>query len=68
MLTEQGFVKTVNPRREFGFIGSNGRDIYFHAADLAREIEFNESLRGRVVRFDLIDSPRGPRAMAVRPV
>jgi CspA family cold shock protein len=65
----EGVVKTVIPDRGFGFISQNGGpDIFFHFRDLDPSLEFNDQLRERRVRFQVVESDRGPRAKNIRPV
>lgn len=68
MSTREGTISVVKPRG-FGFIAVvGGPDIFFSAVDMAPSLEFDEQLQGRRVQFEVRDSPRGPRAIAVRPV
>jgi len=63
----QGFVTRVVADRGFGFIAvANQPDYFFHAKDLAGELDFDESLKERRVEFDILDSPKGPRAVKIR--
>ena len=52
----------------FGFIFEKAGqpDIYFHVSNLCDGLEFDEALRERRVRFDVVDTPKGPRACNIR--
>ena len=63
----QGTICSVRADRGFGFISlANSPDVFFHASDLDG-LEFDELLRERRVEFEIVSSPRGPRATNVRP-
>jgi CspA family cold shock protein len=63
----EGVVKTVIPDRGFGFISQNGGpDVFFHMRDLDSQLELNDQLRERRVKFEIIDTDKGPRAKNVR--
>jgi cold shock CspA family protein len=63
-----GTITTVNIDRGFGFIRSPGMpDIFFHVNALDISLRFDEQLRERRVRFDVQQSPKGPRAASVLP-
>jgi len=65
---ESGTIKTIIENRGFGFIAVPGRsDVYFHATDLAADLSFDRQLKERRVRFDTIETAKGPRAVSVRP-
>ena len=54
--------------RHFGFIHerTGQPDIFFHASDLVDGLEYDEQLHQRRVEFDVIETPKGPRAANVR--
>ena len=63
-----GTVKSIIVDRGFGFIAVPGEDdVFFHYRGLCGGLEFNEQLVERRVRFNVIESEKGPRAGAVRP-
>ena len=65
----EGTITGVRLDRGFGFIAVSGeRDVFFHYKQLADELPFDEKLQERRVRFDVENSPKGPRAVNVRPV
>jgi cold shock CspA family protein len=61
----EGTVTNVNARG-FGFIHSSGSDYFFHCKQLSSDLEFDQSLLERRVRFDLRDSPKGMECVRVR--
>lgn len=68
----QGTIVSVKVDRRFGFIeadGGNQRhgDVFFHEGDLSPELVLDEQLRERRVVFDIETSPRGPRAVNIKP-
>lgn len=64
----EGFIKSVQLARDFAFIAINGGpDAFAHRMDFDREMEWDESLRGRRVVCDLERNDRGPQARNVKP-
>jgi cold shock CspA family protein len=66
----QGTVKSkgLNLERGFGFITTGHRsDIFFHANDCLPELSFDSTLQERFVEYDIEETPRGPKAVRVRP-
>lgn len=62
----RGKVKWFNKERRFGFIiQKNGKDIFFHQNDVAEKLALRE---GQEVEFEVEWSPKGPRAVHVRPL
>jgi CspA family cold shock protein len=57
----------VREDRGFGFIrpSGGGDEVFFHATDLVG-LDFDPLLYERRVRFDIVDSPKGPRAANVQ--
>jgi cold shock CspA family protein len=64
---ETGTVVAVKLDKGFGFIHASGRDIFFHVKDVADGLAFDETLRERRVEFNVVDTDKGPKAVAVRP-
>lgn len=64
----EGTITTLRLDRGYGFIHANGRDVFFHANDLAEGLEFDELLQERRVEFEIIGTAKGPKAVEVRPV
>ena len=53
--------------RMFGFIGVEGQaDIFFHSNDLVG-LEWDQQLLERRVKFSVLSTAKGPRAVNVRP-
>lgn len=70
----KGVVKRVIPNKNYAFAERNGVDYFFHREDfhghwedLERDV-WNKLEDGITVAFDIIDSPKGPRAGHVRRV
>ncbi|MBC7222293.1 cold shock domain-containing protein [Candidatus Bipolaricaulota bacterium] len=62
----RGKVKWFNKERHFGFIiQENGKDIFFHQNDVANGLVLKE---GQEVEFEVERSPKGPKAVHVRPL
>jgi cold shock CspA family protein len=62
----QGTIQNVVVDRGFGFISSTGQpDVFFHCSDLAADLPFDETLRERRVRFDIVTTPKGLRATSI---
>lgn len=53
----------------FGFIrpDEKGKDIFLHHSELI-DLVWDDSLLHQRVQFELQDSPKGPRAINVRPL
>ena len=64
----EGTVKWFNESKGFGFLSQEGGpDVYVHHTEI--RIEGYRTLNeGQKVRFDVVDSPKGPRAANVTPV
>jgi cold shock CspA family protein len=64
----EGFICSLKRDRGFGFVRVvSGPDYFFHATDLADGLEFDEQLQERRVLFDIEQTPKGWRAVDVRP-
>lgn len=60
-----GIVKWFNDNKGYGFIATDGRDVFVHYADV--EVEGFKTLKeGSEVEFELIESSKGPQAKKVR--
>ena len=64
-----GTIRTVKLDRNFAFIEPQepGPDVFAHSDKFDPEMVWDETLKMRRVEFDVEDSPRGPRAINVRP-
>jgi CspA family cold shock protein len=51
----------------FGFIASDGDDVFFHLSALV-DVQFEELQEGQSVEYEMGEGPKGPRAENVRPV
>jgi CspA family cold shock protein len=61
----QGSVKWFNHRKGYGFILAQGQDVFVHYSSI--EGPGGRSLQeGDLVRYDPVDTPRGPAATHVR--
>ena len=63
-----GTVKKIVADRGFGFItAEDGKDYFFHRGELEASLDFDRLAGGERVEFDVEASPKGPRAIKVRP-
>ena len=60
-----GTIAHVVRQRLFGFIRADGRDFFFHKADL-EDLDFNDLAKEDVVEFEPGESAKGLRAIRVR--
>ncbi|MBP7052105.1 MAG: cold-shock protein [Phycisphaerae bacterium] len=61
----EGTVKWFNPRKGYGFIGTNdGRDVFVHYSSIAGD-GFKTLEEGVVVLFDIAEGEKGLRATNV---
>lgn len=61
----QGTIKKL-AEKGFGFIASNGGDVFFHMSSL-QDVQFEELVIGQKVEYEIGQGPKGPRAENVRP-
>jgi cold shock protein len=62
---ETGSVKWFNDSKGFGFITrGNGSDVFVHFGDI-QDSGFKSLTEGQQVQFDVVDSPKGPKAANV---
>jgi CspA family cold shock protein len=62
----KGTVKWFNESKGYGFISrDDGQDIFVHYSAIEGE-GFRTLRQGQRVEFDVVDSPKGPRADKVR--
>jgi CspA family cold shock protein len=68
MATVKGTVKWFNESKGFGFIAKeDGGDVFVHFSEIEGE-GFKTLVEGDAVEFEVIDSPKGPKAAHVRKV
>jgi cold shock protein len=61
----QGKVKWFDTKKGFGFIQQeNGPDVFVHYSSIGGD-GFKNLEEGQAVEFELIDSPKGPKAQNV---
>jgi CspA family cold shock protein len=61
----KGTVKWFNDSKGFGFITrEKGGDVFVHFGDI-QENGFKSLAEGQSVQFDVVDSPKGPKASNV---
>jgi cold shock protein len=57
-----GRIKKIIPDRGFGFVrADDGNEVFFHRTELTL-VDFDNLEEGQVVEFEIVDSPKGPRA------
>lgn len=57
-----GRIKKIIPDRGFGFVrGDDGNEVFFHRTELTA-VDFDTLQEGEPVTFDVVESPKGPRA------
>jgi cold shock protein len=62
----EGTIKKL-AEKGFGFISSEGGDVFFHMSSLT-ELSFEDLSIGQRVEYEIGDGPKGPRAENVRVV
>jgi CspA family cold shock protein len=61
----QGTVKWFNDSKGFGFLSrEGGPDVFVHHSEIRGE-GFKSLAEGQAVQFEVVDSPKGPRAANV---
>ena len=61
----EGKVKWFNPRKGYGFIGTDdGRDVFVHYSSIAGD-GFKTLDEGDTVQFDIVEGEKGLRATNV---
>jgi CspA family cold shock protein len=61
-----GRIKKIIPDRGFGFVrADDGNEVFFHRTELT-EADFDRLEEGQAVEFEVVDSPKGPRARNLR--
>ena len=64
----EGTVKWFNESRGFGFLSQEGGpDVFVHHTEIRSE-GYRTLSEGQKVQFEVVDSPKGPRAANVTPL
>ena len=64
----EGTVKWFNESKGFGFLSQEGGpDVFVHHTEIRTE-GYRTLSEGQKVQFEVVDSPKGPRAANVTPV
>ncbi len=64
----EGTVKWFNESKGFGFLSQEGGpDVFVHHSEIRAE-GYRSLDEGQKVQFEVVDSPKGPRAANVTPV
>ncbi len=63
---ETGTVCSLQLEKGYGFIRTKlTNDVFFHCHELSPDLEFDEQLMERRVKFELTNTQLGPRAESV---
>jgi CspA family cold shock protein len=63
-----GRIKKIIPDRGFGFVrADDGNEVFFHRTELTA-VDFDALQEGEQVTFDIVESPKGPRARNLQKV
>ncbi|HHG3225428.1 retron Se72 family effector protein [Vibrio fluvialis] len=66
MAKVNGRVNAYNDFKGFGFIRrEKGKDLYFSVDDFTTEVNVDEIFIGMNLSFDVVKTPKGPRAVAI---
>jgi CspA family cold shock protein len=58
----EGRIKKIIHDRGFGFVrGDDGNEVFFHRTELTT-VDFDSLEEGQAVTFEVVNSPKGPRA------
>ena len=61
-----GRIKKIIPDRGFGFVrADDGNEVFFHRTELTA-VDFDTLQEGESVTFDVVESPKGPRARNIQ--
>jgi CspA family cold shock protein len=68
MATVKGTVKWFNESKGFGFLAKeDGGDVFVHFSEIEGE-GFKTLVEGDAVEFEVVDSPKGPKAAHVKKI
>jgi cold shock protein len=63
-----GRIKKIIYDRGFGFVrGEDGNEVFFHRTEL-NNVDFDSLEEGQAVTFEVVNSPKGPRARNLKGV
>jgi CspA family cold shock protein len=63
----EGRIKKIVHDRGFGFVrADDGNDIFFHRTELTT-VDFDSLEEGQAVAFEVVNTPKGPRARNLTP-
>ena len=58
----EGRIKKIIHDRGFGFVrGDDGNEVFFHRTELTT-VDFDSLEEGQQVSYEVVNSPKGPRA------
>jgi CspA family cold shock protein len=67
LIMTTGTIKKLVSDRGFGFISAeDSKEYFFHRGALDPSLDFDRLLGGERVRFEVEQSPKGPRAVRVQ--
>ncbi|HET9050541.1 MAG TPA: cold shock domain-containing protein [Candidatus Dormibacteraeota bacterium] len=62
----EGRIKKIIHDRGFGFVrGDDGNEVFFHRTELTT-VDFDSLEEGQQVSYEVVNSPKGPRARNLR--
>ncbi|EIO4604489.1 retron Se72 family effector protein [Vibrio parahaemolyticus] len=66
MAKVNGKVNAYNDFKGFGFIRrEKGKDLYFSIDDFTTQVDIDSIVIGMSLLFDVVKTPKGPRATAI---
>ncbi|MCS7230285.1 MAG: cold-shock protein [Candidatus Kryptonium sp.] len=62
----RGKVKWFNNKKGYGFIETeDGREVFVHYSEIKSDKRFKTLEEGAKVEFEIVDGPKGPKAVNV---